>query len=254
MPCFRGPPVKVRHLQRINLVGRFGDPTPNDPLVLEPSALGIAMAIRTGMCPADRAFDRFFPDELRLVSAQYWTPLLVAIRAAEWFEELHIQTVVDIGSGAGKFCVAAALASRCHFTGFEQRPRLVAAARDLARVFEVEDRVTFLDGALGEIPVPEADAYYLYNPFAENLFGAQDHLDEDVELSFDRYARDVAATRDLLVRAPVGTHVVVYNGFGDRAPLGYDEICADRDLPNPLCMWKKTSSREPDPSSWLLAG
>ena len=243
--------MKVRHLQRINLVGRFGDPTPNEPLVLDPSAIGIAMAIRTGMCPVDRAFDRFYPDELRLVSAQYWTPLLVVMRAAEWFEELGVQSVVDIGSGAGKFCVAAALASRCRFIGLEQRPRLVAAARDLARVFDVEDRVTFLDGALGEILVPAADAYYLYNPFGENLFGAQDHLDEDVELSFDRYARDIATTRELLLRAPVGTYVVIYNGFGGQVPLGYQEIRADHELPNPLSMWKKTGEREPTP--WALA-
>lgn len=239
--------MKVRHLKRINLVGCFGDPTPNDPLVIDPSPLGIAMAIRTGMCPVDRAFDRFLPDELRAVSGQHWTPLLVALRAAEWLGERKVETVVDIGSGAGKFCVAAALAGRCRFTGIEQRPRLVEAARGLARLFDVGDRVTFLDGALGEIPVPEADAYYLYNPFGENLFGSQDHLDEDVELSADRYERDIAAVCDLLQCAPVGTHVIVYNGFGGQVPLGYQEICADHDLPNPLCLWEKTSVGESGP-------
>ena len=45
---------------------------------------------------------------------------------------VDVQSVVDIGSGAGKFCVAAALGSGCRFTGLEQRPRLVAAARTLA--------------------------------------------------------------------------------------------------------------------------
>lgn len=242
-------------MKRINLVGvgRFGDPTPNDPLVLEPSPEGIAMAIRTGMCPVDRAFDRFYPDELRLVSAQYWTPLLVAMRAAEWMDELHVQTVVDIGSGAGKFCVAAALAGRCRFTGIEHRPRLVAAATELARVFQVDDRVAFLDGAIGEIPIPEADAYYLYNPFGENLFGYQDHLDEDVELGFDRYSRDIAAVRELFRRARVGTCVIIYNGFGGQIPLGYQEIRSDHDLPNPLVLWKKTSARGAGPVALPLA-
>jgi predicted RNA methylase len=246
--------VKVRHLKRINLVGNTGDPAPNDSLVLDPSPDGVAMAIRTGMCPVDRAFDRFLPDELRLVSGQFWTPLLVALRAAEWLEECRVRTVVDIGSGAGKFCVAAALASRCHFTGIEQRPRLVAAARALAGVFDVTSRVTFLEGSLGEIPLPIADAYYLYNPFGENLFGPQDHLDEDVELSADRYERDIAAVRELLWLAPVDTYVIVYNGFGGQVPLGYHEVRADHDLPNPLSMWQKTTARERGPSSWPLAG
>lgn len=239
----------IRHLKRISFVGPSGDPTLNDPLVLDPSPQGIAMAIRTGMCPVDRAFDRFFPDELRRVAAQYWTPLLVAMRAAEWMDELDVQTVVDIGSGAGKFCVAAALAGRCRFTGIEQRPRLVTAARELARVFEVDDRVTFLDGALGEVPIPDADAYYLYNPFGENLFGADDHLDEDVELGADRYARDVASARELLRRAPVGTCVLIYNGFGGQLPLSYQEIRVDHELPNPLCLWQKTSARAAGPCS-----
>jgi predicted RNA methylase len=173
----------------------------------------------------------------------------VALRAAEWLDEHHVRTVVDIGSGAGKFCVAAALAGRCRFTGLEQRPRLVDAARALARLFEVDDRVAFLDGALGEIPVPDADAYYLYNPFGENLFGPQDHLDEDVELSFERYARDIATVRELLQRAPVGTYVVIYNGFGGQVPLGYQEVRTDHDLPNPLCLWRKTSARGHGPYS-----
>jgi SAM-dependent methyltransferase len=241
--------VKTRLLKRIMLDFRSDDLTSSDRIASEVSPQRVAKAIRTGTCPTDRAFDRFLPDELRIVSGQYWTPLVVAMRAAEWLDDLNIQTVVDIGSGAGKFCVAAALAGHCNFTGLEQRPRLVSAARALARLFEVEDRVGFLEGALGETPVPDADAYYLFNPFGENIFGPEDHLDEDVELSFDRYERDIGTVRDLLRRAPVGTYVLTYNGFGGQPPLGYQEIRIDRELPNVLRMWKKTSSRETGPSS-----
>ncbi len=173
------------------------------------------------------------------MSGQYWTPLVVAKRAAEWLADLKVRTVVDIGSGAGKFCVAAALAGRCHFTGLERRSRLVAAARTLAQLFDVDDRVSFVEGAFGNIATPVADAYYLYNPFGEYLFGSKDHFDSDAERSDERYKRDVAAVQDLLQRAHVGTCVLTYNGFGGRVPSSYQEICVDNELPNELRLWRK---------------
>jgi predicted RNA methylase len=223
------------------------DTTPVDGSARRLSPRRVADALGTGSCPADRTFDHFLPDELRAVSSQYWTPLAVAKRAAEWFGDLNVRTVVDIGSGAGKFCVAAALAGRCRFTGLERRSRLVASARTLARLFEVDDRVSFVEGAFGAIATPVADAYYLYNPFGEYLFGSKDHLDGDAERSDERYKRDVAAVQDLLQRARFGTCVLTYNGFGGRVPSSYQEIHVDNELPNELRLWRKerpTSTRQ----------
>lgn len=206
---------------------------------LEDSARRIAIALRAGICPSDRAFDKHLPYDLRVVSTQYWTPIAVAVRAAEWFDRLDVRAVVDIGSGAGKFCVAAALATRCRFTGLEQRPRLASAARALALMFEVDDRVDFVTGALGATQIPVPDAYYLYNPFGENLFGVDERLDDAVELGPDRYARDLAAAQELLESAPAGTWVLTYNGLGGELPPGYRPHWLDRELPNELCLWKK---------------
>ena len=93
------------------------DPAPVDNPALRFAAQRVAEALRTGICPADRAFDRFLPDDLRVVSAQCWTPLMVAKHAAQWLDDLNVQTVVDIGSGVGKFCVAAALVRNCTSPG-----------------------------------------------------------------------------------------------------------------------------------------
>jgi hypothetical protein len=217
------------------------DREPVDDLALR-VAQRVAEALRAGRCLPDRAFDRFLPDELRVVSDQYWTPLVAAKRTAEWFDDLNIRTVVDIGSGAGKFCVAAALASRCHFTGLERRSRLVASARTLARVFEVDDRVSFIEGAFGDIATPVADAYYLYNPFGEYLFGSRAHFGKDGELGDKRRVRDVAAVENLLQRAPIGTCVITYNGFGGRIPATYQELRVDDEMPNELRLWRKKRS------------
>jgi len=44
---------------------------------------------------------------------------------------LGIRAVVDIGAGAGKFCVAGALFGKCRFIGLEQYSSLVTSARAL---------------------------------------------------------------------------------------------------------------------------
>ncbi len=200
----------------------------------------IAQMLRLGKCPLDRDFDRFLSDPSRLVSNQHWTPLVVALRVAGWLDELGVRTVVDIGSGAGKFCVATALASQCSFVGIEHRPHFVAAARDLAQRFDVADRVHFLQGTLGQCALPEADAYYLYNPFGENRFLPEQRLGDDVELSDERHRRDVAFVQSFLEKARVGTYVIGYNGFGGRMPTAYAQIRVDREMPHMLRLWMKS--------------
>jgi predicted RNA methylase len=209
----------------------------------------LASALRRGRRPSDRVFDRLLPDSVRRASGRYWTPLAVAMRAAEWLRQLNVSSVADIGSGAGKFCVATALTLPARFTGVEQRPQLVAAARELACTFALEDRVTFIEGRFGDAPL-DAEAYYLYNPFGENLYGPDDQLDDKVELSGARFFDDIERVEQMLRDAVVGTCVLTYNGFGGQIPACYREIYVDRALPNVLRLWRKTNrlrTVRPDP-------
>lgn len=199
----------------------------------------LAALIRVGAVVDDELFDRFLPVRLRVASGVFWTPLVVAARAAAWLVEADVGSLVDIGAGVGKFCVAAALATRGHYIGVEHRPRLVAAAGRLARLFRVEDRVTFVTASLDPRTLPVAEAYYLYNPFGENRFGPDGHLDEDVELGEARYRGDIAAVEAVLHEARVGTFVITYNGFGGVVPEGWAQTRVDRTLPNMLRMWVK---------------
>lgn len=203
----------------------------------------LVRAIKLGKRPPDFMFDRFLPLELRLVSGQHWTPVDVALRAAEWLTEFRIKSVLDIGSGSGKFCVVAALAADAWFIGIEQRARLVRASRNLARLFGVGERVEFVQGEFNDACAPAAEAYYLFNPFGENLYGTQGQLDDQVELGARRYRGDVAAVERLLRAARCGTFVVTYNGFGGDLPADYQLVRVDRELPNVLAMWRKRTNR-----------
>jgi hypothetical protein len=200
----------------------------------------VAERLHAGELVPEPAFDRFFSPRLRMVAEQHWTPLAVTRRVAQWIDELGIESVVDLGSGAGKFCVATALAAeRCRFLGIEQRPWLTDAARSLARLFGVADRVQFVTGTLGETPVPSAAAYYLFNPFGENLFDTDHHIDDDVELSGGRYRRDITTVAQLLARQPPGVFVIKYNGYGGKMPRGYEVVRRDVAMPELLRVWQK---------------
>ena len=206
---------------------------------MKDAARDLAELMRNGSCPTDKSFDRFLPDPLRLVSADYWTPLAVVKRAAEWLDELGIRTVVDIGSGAGKFCVAGALFGKGRFAGLEQNAALVASAAALADLFDVRERVSFVTGALGAVTVPIAEAYYFFNPFGQYWMGA-DHPVEPGAAVDSRLADDVAAAEDLLRSVPVGTWILTYNGFGGRMPASYQLVRVDRDRRGILHLWQKS--------------
>jgi hypothetical protein len=193
----------------------------------------------------DHGFDRFLPMRLRAASTRFWTPLDTIKRAATWFDEEGITSVVDIGSGVGKFCVAGALASSCSFIGIEQRPSLARVARNLARIFAVDDRVSIIDGRFGEVETPSADCYYLYNPFEENLFSAGEALDGEVELTADRFRNDLRCFRALVASLPIGAYILSYNGIAAHMPTCLDELRVDRELPAVLRLLQKVRPHNP---------
>lgn len=205
-----------------------------------PPAERVAELLRRGNCWSERWFDQLLSARAQRASKQHFTPVAVTRRAAEWIREANIGSVLDVGSGAGKFCVATALAApACTFVGLEHRSDLVREARSLAERLRVADRVTFLEGALGALPLPRVDAYYFFNPFGENLYGRGDRIDEAVELGVDRHERDVARVHALLDAAPAGTWVLDYNGYGAEMPSGYEPARVATDLPCPLRLWRK---------------
>lgn len=187
----------------------------------------------------DLAFDRLYHPSIRAKSARFWTPVAVASRAAQLFASQNVATVLDIGSGVGKFClVAACLCPNIEFTGIEQRPHLVDAAR-VAGDSLGADNARFFVGDATRISWSGIDGLYLYNPFAENIFEDDDPLDRTVELSESRMVADVRRVLAALVGAPVGTCMVTYNSFGGPIPATYDLVHSERAGVDLLHLWVK---------------
>lgn len=199
-----------------------------------------AALFRSGQCPPDREFDRYLPEDLQALSTRHWTPLPTVRRIARWAAQAGVTSILDIGSGVGKFCILAALShSGLRVTGLEQRARLTAVARNLARAFDVSDRVHFIHGSLGKTATPAVDAYYLYNPFGENFLDPAEGIDHAVEVGVNRYVHDLAHLRALLSQARRGTWVLTYYGCGGRLPSAYDEEGTGWGTFSMLRLWRK---------------
>ena len=198
----------------------------------------LAARLRAGEVVADEELDLVYPPTLRAVSRAYFSPVKVARRAAELLVDGAAMRVMDVGSGAGKFCLVGALTTGASFVGVERRARLVDVAADAARKLGVNS-ARFVVGGIDAIEPAEHDALYFFNPFLENLWPAAEWLDAAVELSPAQFDRDVALTLALLGRARAGTRVATYNGIGVKMPETYRLLAREWHMAAYLDLWVK---------------
>lgn len=170
----------------------------------------------------DTAFDALYPAHISEVAEQHWTPLHIARQVAEFLGD-DGKHVLDIGSGAGKFCLAAAHYARgTHFTGVEVRKKLVKAAADAQRKLGIEN-VTFIHGNFMDLDLARYDHFYFYNAFYEHI-NEQGRIDNDVPFSdalFEYYADSLSK---MLTERPVGTKIATYHSFHGEIPIGYERV------------------------------
>ena len=195
-------------------------------------------ALRAGVA-TNRAFDRLYAAPVRQRSARFWTPVEVAHRAGRLLAGQNVRTVLDVGAGVGKFCIAAACACPdIEFTGVEHRPHFVEAARAAsARIGTNNAR--FVVGDATAPGLLDFDALYLYNPFAENLYVDSHPLDNTVELSPRRLIADVQRIVHALVAASVGMCLLTYHGFGGPIPATYELAHEEEAGTDWLRLWVK---------------
>lgn len=192
------------------------------------------------MLSSDEAFDQELPLALQIKSSMHFTPIEVARQAAPLLAPRPGMTVLDVGAGAGKFCLAAALAvPTATFVGVELRGHLVRFATRLATQLQLPN-VRFVHADALDLDWSQFDAFYLYNPFAEQLFEHVFVLDRSITLDPLNFVQYVTAVRLRLAQARVGTRVVTYHGFGAPPPRGYDLAHLEQAGSDRVELWIKT--------------
>jgi SAM-dependent methyltransferase len=204
------------------------DPTPRPPLTSHWSEF--VSELKAEAAGLDEVFDAVYPIHIRKASKTHWTPVEVAKKAVELLAPTATSSVLDVGSGAGKFCVVSALLSPASFVGVEQRPELIRIAQAAAEATGATG-ATFLTANAFDVDWRAYTGLYLYNPFQEQLSAPCARIDGTPPHSEDRYREYIALTTGKLGEMPEGTRVVLYQGFGGELPEGYQRdstvVCGD---------------------------
>jgi SAM-dependent methyltransferase len=197
----------------------------------------VAGILRAGRAVPDETFDELYPDAVRRVSSFHWTPVRVCFRVAELLRLGRGERILDIGAGAGKFSIVAAVTSGACVRGVEREPLLADVAREAARRFGVD--VEIVDGTFENEDPASFDAVYLFNPFVEMLLLPGLARDVPPDRFGARVAADVAAAERFLASMRAGSRLVTYCGFGGKVPPTFERRSGEPWDGGILELWEK---------------
>lgn len=168
----------------------------------------------------DQLFNTIYPLRIKRHSIRHWTPVEVAKLAADYLVDRPGKKILDIGSGAGKFCLVGAASTKGRFYGVEQREGLVKLSQKLARIHDM-DNVDFIHSNITQISFADYDAFYFYNPFYENIDSSLS-IDNKIATDEKLYFIYSEYVEDQLKKTPVGTRLVTYWSTFIEIPEGFD--------------------------------
>jgi SAM-dependent methyltransferase len=191
--------------------------------------------LRLSIDITDEDFNEIYPEHIKALARKHWTPVAVAKTASEFLVSRRGTRVLDIGSGAGKFCLIGAAHTKGHFTGIEQRPELVELSKKLSATYFLRN-ANFIHANVTSIRFSDYDAFYLYNPFQENI-DIRHRIDETVRLSLELYDAYSIHTIDQLAALPPGARLATYWTPASVVPGSFKLI--DTLYKGNLSLWEK---------------
>jgi hypothetical protein len=185
---------------------------------------------------SDENFNQLYPDSIKLLAKRHWTPIAVAEKAASFLAAENKARILDVGSGVGKFCLAAACYKpSAFFYGVEQRNMLIAHAES-ARTEMQLGNVSFIHGNFTQLDFNYFDHFYFYNSFYENLSGT-DKIDDSIDYTRELYNYYNRILFKKLEEKPAGTRLVTYFSGEEEVPPSFHIVCTD--MGNLLKFWIK---------------
>lgn len=192
--------------------------------------------LRSGIEVSDSDFDAIYTERIRKASEIHFTSVEVAKIAAQFLAEKPGSRVLDIGSGAGKFCMIGAACTNGHFTGIEHRKRLYRLSERLSKRFDLGN-VSYIYSNITEIGFKDFDAIYYFNAFYENI-AQSDPIDRSVKLDRPLYDKYILHVKEQLEKMPAGTRLATYFSYLDEVPDSYEIQLSVFD--GKLKLWEKT--------------
>jgi len=157
---------------------------------------------------SDNDFNVIYPPKISSLATKHWSSVSVSKLASNFLVDRPGTKVLDIGSGAGKFCMIGATNTKGHFTGVEQREELVKLSTQLSESYRINN-VKFIHANIMSISFADYDAFYFYNSFYENI-DVLNRIDDSVRLGVQLYHRYSIHLVEQLASLRVGTRLVTF--------------------------------------------
>lgn len=168
----------------------------------------------------DHLFNTIYPLRIKKLSERHWTSVEVAKLAADYLVDKPNCKVLDIGSGAGKFCFIGASSTKGRFYGVEQREGLVKLSQRIAKTHNINN-VEFIHSNITEISFSDYNSFYFYNPFYENIDNSL-LIDNKIIIGEELYFAYSEYVENQLKKTPIGTRLVTYWSKWIEIPEGFD--------------------------------
>ena len=191
--------------------------------------------IHSNVTVDDELFNALYTQRIEAIADIHFTPIEVAKVAAQYLADRVGIRVLDIGSGAGKFCMVGAVTTEGNFTGIELRVDLHDSSAQIALAYQLTN-LEFIHSNITDIAFGAYEAFYCFNSFYENI-SATGHIDETIELTREHYESYSAYVCEQLDTMPIGTKLVTYFSHLREVPDSYS--VQHTDFENKLKMWKK---------------
>lgn len=183
----------------------------------------------------DEEFDQLYPEPVRKLANRHFTPIAIAKQAAAFLSNNSRAKILDIGSGAGKFCMVGSVFTNAHFTGVEQREYFYHLSNTILKYHHLHN-VKFIHSNITKIKFTDYNAIYFFNSFHENIDSSA-LLDCTVDTGIELYTLYTQYVNEQLSRMPGGTRLVTYWSNGKEVPSEYRILSSD--YKGKLLFWEK---------------
>ncbi len=166
--------------------------------------------------PSDDVFDLIYPRAYRIHSERHFTPVNIAVKAAQLLVDSSDDYILDIGSGVGKFCSIGVSITKANFYGVEKRKKLINVSNKIKQQFKLKN-AHFLHKDFTELDFKKYNGIYFFNSFHE-YFDETCILDTASKVSLKVYRK---YHDDLIIKLDecnAGTKLVTYHTFKNRIP------------------------------------
>lgn len=169
---------------------------------------------------SDEDFDAIYPFKLRELSERHWTSVYVSKIASEFLCNQGPAKVLDIGSGAGKFCfVGASLYPDSEFYGVDIRENFIHTSNKIKEEYGISNASFFQQDVL-TMNLMGYDGIYFFNSFQEKI-DLTSSIDHTSKVSVEEYIQYTKHIFTELNKVPKGTKLVTYFSEGFCVPNSF---------------------------------